>query len=79
MQTEQGGERAAGSVEEQADALRHVMGYLGPRGLGQVACASRQTRRLITEEERVWKSLCYRDFGILYRADRCAPWLCLAE
>ena len=58
--TEEEGARAAGPAEARADAMRHVMGYLGPRGLGHVACASRQTRRL-TEDERVWKALCYSD------------------
>ena len=71
--TEEEGARAAGPAEARADAMRHVMGYLGPRGLGHVACASRQTRRL-TEDERVWKALCYSDFGILYRADRCVSY-----
>lgn len=63
------GEEEPGSAQVQAEALRYVMRYLGPRGLGQVACAARQARRL-AENEAVWKALCYRDFGILFRADR---------
>jgi hypothetical protein len=65
-----GGARGEAEPAAQADALRYVMRYLGPRGLGQVACAARQARRL-AEDETVWKALCYRDFGILFRADRC--------
>ena len=51
------------------EMLRHIMPYLGPRDMGRVACTSRQGG-VITEEDSVWKALCYRDFGILYRADR---------
>ena len=47
-----------------------VLGLLGPRQMGRVACTSRLGNTL-SEDQDVWRSLCLRDFGILYRADRC--------
>ena len=62
---------AAEEQARQAQALHHVLrlGLLGPRHMGMVACTSRQGGAL-ADEETVWRGLCHRDFGILYRADR---------
>ena len=60
--------------EPPAEALRMVMAFLGPRDMGRIACTSRQGGMLMAGEESVWKAFCYRDFGILHRADRCS-WL----
>jgi hypothetical protein len=57
-----------------AEVLRMVMTYLEPRDMGRIACTSRQGGMLMAGEESVWKAFCYRDFGILHRADRCS-WL----
>jgi len=67
-----GADRAVAAVDgPQADALRMVLSYLGPRHMGRIACTSRQGGAL-TAEDSVWKALCYRDFGILHRADECS-------
>lgn len=61
----------AGTQASDAIALAIARGFLGPQTIGRVACVSRQAGALM-EDDNVWKALCRRDFGILYRADRYA-------